>query len=449
MSRKPDAIILNESDQILLANLLESADPNLSRRAQIIIECSKGYNNKEVSERVGMNRMNVAHWRKAFLENGINGLISKHGGGASPKVPIDDFDITLDTLLDDKSIEWTAETLAQETGASLNMVYYALKKRGISLQRKRQWFIPTQDEVIPKTLDIVGLYISKEKQAMLVCCSSSPIITSKGELITRSKELYDDFETYKGTISLANAINTSVERVQNVLQQRSMSLFEFLSETMAVLPSTSDYEYHLFIHSQESKPYRSDRIRNVYQISAADSAEWLSFVKQKISELGDRSQLNSVSNLYTAIHGYLQKSSDTSSPLIWRKVMDGVIDQNAPQAIETSNPVSDEFCHKMGEFLKSNLPSAGKDEATLRIGFITFASIQDEIMVSFDENPQNSLSVQNLPLETNNDYTEALTTMEAEIIKVRNIAGKHSIEMGAELLKKNSQRPNHTNRSRE
>ena len=340
MPRKPDAIILNDSDQILLSNLLESADPNLSRRAQIIIECSKGYNNKEVSERVGMNRMNVAHWRKAFLENGINGLISKHGGGASPKVPIDDFDIALDTLLDDKSIEWTAETLAQKTGASLNMVYYALKKRGISLQRKRQWFIPTQDEVIPKTLDIVGLYISKEKQAMLVCCSSSPIITSKGELITRSKELYDDFETYKGTISLANAINTAVERVQNVLQQRSMSLFEFLSETMAVLPSTSDYEYHLFIHSQESKPYRSDRIRNVYQISAADSAEWLSFVKQKISELGDRSQLNSVSNLYTAIHGYLQKSSDTSSPLIWRKVMDGVIDQNAPQAIETSNPVS-------------------------------------------------------------------------------------------------------------
>ena len=168
MSRKPDAIILNESDQILLANLLESADPNLSRRAQIIIECSKGYNNKEVSERVGMNRMNVAHWRKAFLENGINGLISKHGGGASPKVPIDDFDITLDKLLDDKSIEWTAETLAQETGASLNMVYYALKKRGISLQRKRQWFIPTQDEVIPKTLDIVVYFQGKTGYACVL-----------------------------------------------------------------------------------------------------------------------------------------------------------------------------------------------------------------------------------------------------------------------------------------
>ncbi|MBQ7486190.1 MAG: helix-turn-helix domain-containing protein [Clostridia bacterium] len=125
MPRQPNPVILSEEQLIALSNLLESADPDLSKRAQVIIECSKGLNNKEISDTVGMNRINVAHWRNAFLEKGIDGLVSKHGGGASPRNPVEDFDAMLDKLLADKSIEWSAEALAQETGASLNMVYYA------------------------------------------------------------------------------------------------------------------------------------------------------------------------------------------------------------------------------------------------------------------------------------------------------------------------------------
>lgn len=437
MSRHSNIVNLNESDRIALLNLLESAEPNLSKRARIIIECSKGLSNIEISELVGMNRMNVAHWRNAYLEDGLNGLLSKHGGGASPKVPVENLDAKLDRLLNDKSVEWSAESLAQETGASINMIYYALKKRGVSLQRRRQWVIQTQDELVPKTLDIVGLYISKEEQAMLVCCSSSPILNSKGELITRCKELFDDFEAYSGTISLTDAINTAAERSQKTTQQKPTSLFEFLTETMAQFPSTPGYEYHLITCSPEDKLYRSDRIRNVYQMRSADSREWLGFVKQKVSELGDRSQLNTVSNLYNAIQSYLQSVTSMSSPLIWRKVMDKeVVCQNAFDTTETNPIEPDDFHQKLKDFLKRNLPSSGVDDSALRVGFISFAGTKDEIMVSLDENQNNSLDVRNLQLDTNEDYVETLTAMETEIIKIRNSAGKHSIEMAAKLLKK-------------
>jgi len=384
-----------------------------------------------------MNRTNVAHWRDTFLESGISGLIGKHGGGASPKTPVEDFEATLDKLLDDQSIEWSAEALAQETGASLNMIYYALKKRGVSLQRKRQWIIPTQDEVIPKTLDVVGLYISKTEQAMLVCCSSSPMLSSRGELVTRCKELSDDFAVYAGkAIPLADAIHTAAERAQETHHQKSASLSEFLTETMPLLPSSSDYEYHLFICSPEDRPYRSDQIRNVYQVCATDSTEWLSFANQKIKELGDRSQLNSASNLYQAIHGYLQQSTDTSSPLIWRKILDTQVVQNSAETRKTDSSNPGSFLQKLQDFLKSNLPPSGMDSDALRVGFISFACVQDEMMVSLDENQSASLSIPNLMLDTNENYTETLTTLESEILKARNSAGKHDIEMAAELLKK-------------
>ncbi|MBQ7486189.1 MAG: hypothetical protein IJT77_01695 [Clostridia bacterium] len=166
------------------------------------------------------------------------------------------------------------------------------------------------------------MYVSKEEQAMMVCCSSKQIIGLKGELITRCKELSDDFDTSAGTVSLADAINTAAERAQNGVKQKSMSLSEFLTETLALLPSAPGYEYHLYICSPDERPYRSDQVRNVYQVRATDSTEWLGFVNQKISELGDRSQLNTASNLYGAIQGYLQKSTDMSIPLVWRKTLD-------------------------------------------------------------------------------------------------------------------------------
>ena len=439
MPKQPSPVVLNEHDLISLTNLLESGDSDLAKRANVIIECSKGLNNIEVAQNVGMNRMRVAHWRNAFLENGISGLISKHGGGASPAAPVEDFNAKIDKLLEDRNTAWTAEALAQETGASLNMVYYALRKRGIHLQRQRRWIIPTQDEIIPKTLDIAGLYISKKEQAMLVCCSSSPILCSKGELITRCKELSDDFAACEGrTISLSVAINTAIERVYTTSQQKDVPLTEFLSETMALLPSDSCYEYHLFICSPDPRPYRGDKIRNVFQVRPADSSQWLDTVSQKINELCDRSQLNSTSSLFHAIRSYLQKSTDVSSPLTWRKILNNEDNRASIDTGTEKKPDSDTFLKKLSTFLKDNLVPSDIDDSSLRVGFISFVYNKDEIMVALDENQKDSLNTQQLQLATKENYEETLTTLESEILKIRNIAGKHEIEMTVELLKKNN-----------
>ena len=59
-------------------------------------------------------------------------------------------------------------------------------------------------------------------------------------------------------------------------------------------------------------------------------------------------------------------------------------------------------------------------------------------MVALDENQKDSLNAQQLQLATKENYEETLTTLESEILKIRNIAGKHEIEMTVELLKKNN-----------
>ena len=215
MARKSAAIVLNNSDVNDLTILSSSVhDPILARRANVILECARGLTNKEVSAITGMNEADVGRWRKAFIADGIDGLRGKRRGGNNrPDAPDESFYIRLDELLMQVDKNWTVQELVQELESTPNIVSAALRKRGIHLQRKRQWAIVTRDELIPKTVDVVGLFLSKNEQAIVIRCTQEGILECYGEFITRNRELSEDFLHYEGEISLADAINTAIHHV--------------------------------------------------------------------------------------------------------------------------------------------------------------------------------------------------------------------------------------------
>ena len=444
MAKKAKPVKLNDIDLIELTNLREIGDPDISRRAAVIIECAKGLTNKEVSEITGMNRMDVARWRESYLQNGIDGLNSKHSGGPGSSASNDDFNSKLEELLSNKKMAWTANDLAKALDSNEGRVHYALRKRGITLERQRQWSIQTQDEVIPKMVDIVGLYITKSEQALLVCCSSNPMYSSNGEFITRNKELSSDFSSFSGkSISLTEAINTSIERIHEIAQQKPLSLMDFLSETMEMMPADSDYEYHLYVLSSEERPYRGKKIKGVYLSKPDTSVQWLSIVQQKVSELGDRNQIYAANGLYKAIQSYIDNAEDASSPLVWRKkpsminsIETGETGQGEAVEIEKKDS-RDSFLSKLRDFLQENLASKGRRNDELKVGCISFALIGSDLVFDVNQSEDNVLCVPDLQFNTLQEYTDTLSKLEKEILKVRNISGKREIEMAAELLKKN------------
>ena len=99
--RVSQSIKLSSAQINILEDLAQNQrDAALARRASVILECAKGYTNKDVSATVGMNEADVGRWRKVFLENGIDGLKGKNNGGANQYVHFnEDLDKRLDDLL--------------------------------------------------------------------------------------------------------------------------------------------------------------------------------------------------------------------------------------------------------------------------------------------------------------------------------------------------------------
>ncbi len=458
MARKAKPIILSNSD---INGLLELSnlphDPDLSRRASVILECSKGKSNKDVSALTGMNEADVGRWRKAFIAGGIDALRGKQRGGYHKENAADEsFYLHLSELLGQDDKAWTLDELVTELNSTPNIVSAALRRKGVNLQRQRQWIITTHDELVPKTVDVVGLYLSKSEQALVVCCSRKPIKIRQGEFITRNRELSEDFKHYEGDISLANAIRTAAYHVNDVSQLVPVSLREFLDKTIEALPSESDeYEYHLFLHSSERKSYRSRRLKGVYQTWIEEPQKWLDLVQSKIAELSDQDRLHSAPELIDALCLFLDNCKDTTSPLIWRKkesdtTENALFSELVNERYEDSdeNGVADDsspcespsekglFLDEIKVILQKYLAATVDNPDGIGYGFISYAYDQQEVLVQIDGKHND------LPVASEFDFSsveacaESLTNVEQSIIHIRNAAGVHAAELTVDLLKK-------------
>ncbi len=411
----------------------------LARRASAILECAKGLTNKEVSIAIGMNEADVGRWRKVYLAEGIDGLKGKNNGGANQySRPSDDLDKRLNELLSQADVDWTQEKLVQALGSTSSIVGAALRRRNVNLQRQRQWKIQTHDELIPKTVDVVGIYLTHDEQAMIVCCSKTPIHNNQGEFLTRNRELFEDFSAYSGVISLADAINTAARRVGDASKLTPISLPTFLDNAFESYPNADDFEYHIIVSSAVTKSYRGVRLKNIYQSWTSDPSHWLQLVDQKINELGDRSQVNSVHDLKAALSLYLKNCIPTTAPMIWLKLVN--TDESPVPDSQINSPVPDNKQEAFEEELTSvlckylDMEKLGSEQ--VKCGFISFVCDQDQISIRMDTRPESIIDVSGMRMETVEECTAGLTVIEQAILKTCNDAGIHAAEMTADFIKK-------------
>ncbi|WP_242947884.1 helix-turn-helix domain-containing protein, partial [Acidithiobacillus albertensis] len=66
----------------IVASRLSSV--RLSLRARMILLAAEGLQNKEIAERLGVDRLQVARWRKRYLEHRLSGIERDLPRGAPP-----------------------------------------------------------------------------------------------------------------------------------------------------------------------------------------------------------------------------------------------------------------------------------------------------------------------------------------------------------------------------
>ena len=121
-------------------SLPHSMPHSIVQRAPIVLACGAGESNTAIAKRMGMTGMTVGKWRKRCREFGIEGLRDELRPGR-PRAYEDEkvaevINRALQTKPSDGSTQWSARSLAAETGISKSAVHRWLKT--FALQPHRQ-----------------------------------------------------------------------------------------------------------------------------------------------------------------------------------------------------------------------------------------------------------------------------------------------------------------------
>ena len=151
-----------------------SLPAGLVRRAQIVLLCAEGLDNKTVAERVRVSRQTVGKWRERFRTQGLMGLYDERRPGR-PRTRSDDtlmtlLQRTLETRPPDGSTHWTCRSMAEAVGVSKSTVQRIWTAFNLQPHRQKHFqFSSTDPFFVEKVRDIVGLYLHPPDHALVLC----------------------------------------------------------------------------------------------------------------------------------------------------------------------------------------------------------------------------------------------------------------------------------------
>ena len=242
---------------------LESLSRSLSlaaglvSRAQIVLLCADGFDNKAVAEEVGTSRQTVGKWRERFRTQGLMGLYDERRPGKPRSIEDDEVMVllrrTLDTEPPDGSTHWSCRSMADTTAVSKSTVHRVWKAFNIQPHRQKHFKLSTDPFFVEKVHDIVGLYLNPPDNAMVLC------VDEKGQTqaLERTQPLlplglgYVEGVTHgyirHGTTTLFAALNVATGQVltQCKRRHRHQEFLSFLKHIDANVPP--DLDVHLVV----------------------------------------------------------------------------------------------------------------------------------------------------------------------------------------------------------
>ena len=140
---------------------------------------------------------------------------------------------------------WNGRLLAEALKVPADWVWAVLRHRGISLERRRSWWVSTDPQFAPKAADIVGLYLDPPQHAVVLSVDEKPAIQAleraQGWLrLPNGKALSGFNHEYKrhGTSTLFAALEVATGQVKagHFHRRRRREFLQFMNEVVAAYP---------------------------------------------------------------------------------------------------------------------------------------------------------------------------------------------------------------------
>ena len=330
-------VVLSEKQQADLTKLVRSkrTSVRLAQRARIVLLAAQGLQNKDIAERLDVGRVQVARWRKRYVEFGWEGIERDLPRGAPPvKVDVQKL-VELTTQAKPKAAtHWSTRKMAAELGVSASTVMRHWKAHGLKPHLVRGFKVSRDPLFAEKLEDIVGLYMSPPEHALVLCCDEKSQVqaldrTQPGLPLKkgRAQTMTHDYKRH-GTTTLFAALNVLDGQVIGQCQQRHTHAewLKFLRKIDRETPK--DKTLHLIADNYAThkhpavQAWLAEHPRFNMHFTPT-SAAWLNMVERFFRDLTTerlrRGVFTSVPELVTAIDEYVAHHNANPKPFIWTK----------------------------------------------------------------------------------------------------------------------------------
>ena len=442
MARKAPLIMLTDFEvKVLQSVKLHCPDQQLAKRCAAILECAAGRSSNAVAADTGLAENTVGFLRRTVAAGGIESLITSTYSGT-----LTDADIAsrIIGLITDSSKDWTSQRIAEEINAPVKRVRSVLRDMDIPLQRQRIWTIQSSEAVLSDHIDLIGLYLTRTSQGMLLCHSEQVQVPSRGELITRNSSLVNDFK--QAPFPLPKMLHTAMWREVDRIKSGPETMLSFFSEQINNLQPVPGIWYQIITFGAEPQPYRG-RLSDVCFLSFETFPEWLHQISPEVLDITTPDSITYSRDLTFSIFEYLAKSTDTSEPLRWQKPdilvypadnesddsLDNDVIEGEIVKDDNEKPEISQFRKDLKSFLKEKLPgnNSPDDVQTMFISVVYDATNVEISVAESDALPQPA----EFDFQTIDGFLQPFSKAEQILFNTRNKAGVGAGENYLDLIK--------------
>jgi len=315
----------------------------LALRARIILVCADGGFDKDVAQRLHINRGTAGKWRRRFLDKRADGLLDEPRPGAPRKISDAAVERVITLTLESKprdATHWSTRSMSKRAGLSQSAITRIWRAFGLQPHRSETFKLSTDPLFVDKVRDIVGLYLNPPDKALVLCVDEKAQI----QALDRTQPLLPmrpglpelrthDYKRH-GTTSLFAALDAASGRVIGECHRRhrSVEFRKFLDTIEDAVPRNLDV--HLIMDNYGT--HKTALIRRwlmkrprFHVHFTPKSASWINLVERWFATLTvkqiRRGTHRSTFELERAITDYIHISNRDARPLIWTKTADEIL----------------------------------------------------------------------------------------------------------------------------
>jgi transposase len=311
----------------------------LADRCKAVLLDEQGLTYAAIGAKIDMREQTVLKWRGRFLEHRLPGLKDKPRPGIKKKITDEQVAEVVRRTLEERppdATHWSTRSMAAASGISRSSVNTIWRAFNLQPHRSETFKLSTDPRFVDKVRDIVGLYMSPPRNAVVICVDEK----SQMQALDRTQPLLPlrpgtperrthDYHRH-GTSSLFAGlmVKTGVVIRECHRRHRHQEFLKFLGTIDEVVKATEPRGTAIHIVLDNYATHKTPAVQRwlarhpEYQLHfTPTSASWLNQVERVFADLTQkqlrRGVFTSVAALEKTALDYIDARNEDAKPFVW------------------------------------------------------------------------------------------------------------------------------------